>query len=135
MTDSGTFGDSVYESGDPVGDTDDLDPIAALTGDDPDEEQQTGYSPPEREPWNLRHPIDEATGESIDERLAEEEPDFGAQELSFTDVEPRAGRLVAPGEDAEGPGGVDDAEAAIDVGPGGYAASAEEAAVHIEPER
>ena len=55
MADDDMFGDSVYESGDAVDDTDDLDPIENLTGDDPDEAMQTGYSPPEREPYNLRH--------------------------------------------------------------------------------
>src|ERR1035437_255289 len=79
MSKGDLFGDSVYESGDPVDDTDGLDPIEGLTGDDPDEAMQTGYSPPEREPYNLRHmpTASEAhQGESLDERLAEEEPDI-----------------------------------------------------------
>jgi hypothetical protein len=76
MADDDMFGDSVYESGDAVDDTDGLDPIEGLTGGDPDEAMQTGYSPPEREPYNLRHmptAFEQSQGESLDERLAEEE--------------------------------------------------------------
>ena len=116
------FGDSVYESGDPVDDTDGLDPIEGLTGDDPDEQMQTGYSPPEREPYNLRHyptAREEHDGESLDERLAEEEPDVTVDDIDAAAADPRAGRLLAPGED---------------VGPAGYASSAEEAAVHVVDE-
>ena len=45
------------------------------------------------------------------------------------EAEPRAGRLVAPDEGAH-PDEESD-EIASDVGPAGYASSAEEAAVHI----
>jgi hypothetical protein len=48
MADNELFGDTVYESGDAVDDTELLDPVETLTGDDPDENLQTGYSPPER---------------------------------------------------------------------------------------
>ena len=54
MSDSGTFGDSVYAGGDAVEDAENLDPIENLTGGDPDEVMQTGYNPPDREPHNLR---------------------------------------------------------------------------------
>ena len=54
MSKPGDFGDSVYESGDAVDDAENLDPVEDLTGDDPDETMQTGYSPPEREP-ELHH--------------------------------------------------------------------------------
>ena len=155
MSDEDVFGDSVYESGDPVDDTDGLDPIESLTGDDPDEADETGYSPPDREPYNLRHfPTASETyrGESLDEHLAEEEPDATAEEeadlteeedlhltvaeepdLTFdpdlAEAQPRAGRLVAPDE---GVHSVKESEViARDVGPAGYASSAEEAAVHI----
>jgi hypothetical protein len=127
------FGDSVYESGDAVDDTDGLDPIENLMSDDPDEEMQTGYSPPEREPYSLRHPVTEASqlsGESLDQRLSEEEPDVSADGPGPGDVEPRAGRLVDAGDDPDA-----DPLAARDAGPAGYASSAEEAAVHIEPGR
>ncbi len=135
MSDSELFGDSVYESGDAVDDTDGLDPIESLSGDDPDEEDETGYSPPEREPYNLRHPLSEAdqlTGESLDERLAEEEPDVSVDDVTVDEPDPRAGRLVAEGESIYGEQ-TDDG--AFDAGPAGYASSAEEAAIHIEDER
>jgi uncharacterized protein DUF5709 len=128
------YGDSVYERGgeDPVGDTDDLDPIEALTSDDPDEEDETGYNPPDREPHNLRHAptaFEEYEGESLDERLSEEEPDVSADDIAFDDEQPRAGRLLQPDEG----GGPDEEkdEIAEDVGPAGYASSSEEAAMHI----
>jgi hypothetical protein len=132
MTESGFFGDSVYESGDPVDDAENLDPIEDLTGDDPDEIMQTGYSPPDREPHNLRDaptPFEEWEGESLDERLAEEEPDVSEDDIFAADAEPRAGRLVAPDEGVHEDTEKD--EVASDVGPAGYASSAEEAAVHI----
>jgi hypothetical protein len=132
MTEGESFGDSVYESGDPAEDTDDLDPTESLTGDDPDEAMQTGYSPPDREPYNLRHmptAFQESQGETFDERLAEEEPDTSAEDPDRTGAQPRAGRLVAPDE---GTHGDQESEAiATDLGPAGYASSAEEAAMHI----
>jgi hypothetical protein len=156
MSEGDLFGDSVYESGDPVDDTDGLDPLDGLTGDDPDEAMETGYSPPDREPYNLRHlqtASEALRGESLDERLAEEEPDISAEEepdptfaekpditvaeepdinlddQDLDDAQPRAGRLVAPDEGAHPVRESD--EIANDVGPAGYASSAEEAAMHI----
>ena len=134
MTDPDMFGDSVYEGGDAVDDTDDLDPVANLTGDDPDENMQTGYSPLDREPWTLKHahtPREDLEGESLDERLLQEEPDVSVNDPSGEE-EPRAGRLVAPDEGAHADEEKD--EIARDVGPAGYASSAEEAAVHITDE-
>ena len=132
MADDDMFGDSVYESGDAVDDTDGLDPIEALTGDDPDEAMQTGYSPPEREPNNLRHmptAFEQSEGESLDERLAEEEPDVSDAVLDEADIEVRAGRLVAP--DAGAPADFESEAVATDVGTAGFASSAEEAAMHV----
>jgi hypothetical protein len=129
---SGTFGDSVYESGDPVDDTEDLDPIESLQGDDPDEIMQTSYDPPDREPYNLRRiptGFEERQGESLDDHLAEEEPDITVDDIDRAYEEPRAGRLVAPDEGAHADEEKD--EIASDVGPAGYASSAEEAAVHV----
>jgi hypothetical protein len=129
------FGDSVYEGGDAVEDAENLDPVENLTGDDPDEIMQTGYNPPDREPHNLRDaptPREEREGESLDERLAEEEPDVSPDDIAFTDPDPRAGRLVAPDEGWRRD--VHNDEIAEDVGPAGYASSAEEAAVHIVEE-
>jgi hypothetical protein len=132
MSESSDFGDSVYEGGDAVDDAEEFDPFESLTGDDADEIMQTGYSPPEREPHNLRDaptPFEESQGESLDERLSEEEPDISPDDPDTSAADPRAGRLVAPDEGAH-PDDESDAIAA-DVGPAGYASSAEEAAMHV----
>ncbi len=135
MGEPGDFGDSVYQGGDAVDDAENLDPIDNLTGDDPDEAMQTGYNPPDREPYNLRHlptAAEERAGESLEDHLAEEEPDISPDDDDASDAEPRAGRLVAPDEGAHADEEAD--EIATDVGPAGYASSAEEAAVHIRDE-
>ena len=99
--------------------------------DDPLDE---GYSPPEHEPAHLRHGMtleEQRQGETLEERLAEEEPDIDpyADTTDYGTADPRAGRLVAPDE---GFGEDDEAdEVAEDVGIDGGAASAEEAAVHV----
>ncbi|MCW2526413.1 MAG: hypothetical protein JWM76_1273 [Pseudonocardiales bacterium] len=135
MTEDSLFGDSVYESGEAIEDAENLDPVENLTGDDPDEIMQTGYNPPDREPHNLRAgltPAEERDGPSLEDRLAQEEPDISADDLALTEPSARAGRLVAPGE-----GGLLAPETdmiADDVGPAGYASSAEEAAMHIVTE-
>ena len=75
---------------------------------------------------------EEREGETLDERLAEEEPDVFDRVDVDASVEPRAGRLVAPDEGAH-----EDTESdavATDLGPAGYASSAEEAAVHVVEE-
>jgi hypothetical protein len=93
-----------------------------------------GYSPPDREPAHLRHGMtrdEQRAGETLDERLAEEEPDIDpyADDNDYGTADPRAGRLVAPDEGS----GFDDEsdEVAADVGIDGAGASAEEAAVHV----
>ena len=133
MVDDRGYGDKVYESGEAVEDAEDLDPLENLTGKDPDEVMQTGYSPPDREPRELRErptPAEEHEGASLERRLAGERPDVGAEgqpEPGASD--PRAGRLVGQDEGAHTP---DEATAvAEDVGPAGYASSAEEAAVRV----
>lgn len=98
---------------------------------------ETGYSPPER-PLGMREEI------TLDQRLAEEVPDQDADlpgdglgDLPGAAGEPRddqvggprAGRLVAPDEGAHA--GREADAVAEDVGIGGGAASAEEAAVHV----
>jgi len=130
------FGDSVYEGG--VEDAEDMDPVENLTGDGTlesfDEDQETGYDPPDREPKNTRWGTtleEEREGEPLDMRLAEEEPDISADDPDES-VEPRAGRLVAPDEGAHDADEPD--EIGYDVGKAGYAASAEEAAVHLVDE-
>lgn len=103
-------------------------------GEDP---LETGYSPPER-PLGMRQET------SLDQRLAEEVPDTGAEQdgdglgdLAGGAGEPlddqvgaeRSGRLVAPDEGAHADRDGD--AVAQDVGIDGGAASAEEAAVHV----
>ncbi|MGW7819530.1 DUF5709 domain-containing protein [Streptomyces puniciscabiei] len=107
-----------------------------------------GWSPPER-PWAVEHigvtAAERQAGETLDQRLAEEQPDLLAPagddigdrdsdgELLDNEVgNLRSGRLVAPDEGAH-----EDEEAALvatDVGIDGAAASAEEAAMHIVDE-
>ena len=111
----------------------------------------TGWSPPER-PWAVDDwgttESEESAGESLDGRLAREQPDRddgddgdGLGDSSDTDGEliddqvgdVRAGRLV----DSDGGGGedTDDELWARDEGIDGAAASAEEAAVHVVRDR
>jgi hypothetical protein len=130
----GGFGDSVYEGGDP--DAEYLDGAETLEGDGTvesyDEGLDTSYSPPEREPAGARFGMtafEQREGESLDQRLAEEEPDISPDDVAFDDQDPRAGRLVAPDEGAHEDRESD--EIAFDVGRAGYAASGEEAAMHI----
>jgi hypothetical protein len=96
-----------------------------------------GYSPPEREPDHLRHP---EGGESLEERLDDEEPETWARADEERDADivdgeiggevgdRRSGRLMAPDE-----GSGEDTEkdmVAEDEGIDGAGASAEEAAMH-----
>jgi hypothetical protein len=95
-----------------------------------------GYSPPEK--WSAAErfgntPFEEATGESLEQRLAQEEPETTDDDGEYLDDgevgTARAGRLVDPNE---GIGEDEDAELfGSDVGIDGAGASAEEAAVHI----
>lgn len=99
-----------------------------------------GYSPPEK--WSVAEgygntPLEEELGESLDQRLAQEEPEPDPYEqaaLEDEDVDSevgnaRAGRLV---DEDEGLGPDEESELiAEDVGIDGAGASAEEAAVHI----
>jgi hypothetical protein len=99
-----------------------------------------GYSPPEK--WSPAEgygntPLEEELGETLDQRIAQEEPEPDPYELAANETEDvsgevgsvRAGRLVEPDEgvhvDVEGD------LLAQDVGIDGAAASAEEAAVHV----
>jgi hypothetical protein len=130
------FGDSVYEGG--VEDAEDLDPAENLTGDGTreslDEPEETRWDPPDREPKNTRYGTtleEQREGESLDQRLAQEEPDIDSQDYPAPDPD-RAGRLVEPDEGAHADTESD--AVATDVGRAGYAFSAEEAAVHIVDE-
>jgi hypothetical protein len=117
-----------------VDDEDQLQPEDTLDDRGLDDVLDEGYSPPDREPAHLRHGMtreEQRRGETLDERLAEEEPDIDpyADDTDYGEADPRAGRLVAPDEGL----GADDEgdEVAEDVGIDGAGASAEEAAVHI----
>ena len=90
-----------------------------------------GYSPAERPSELLRH----GEHQTLDERLAAEEPDFGTVDPSGDVIDDgevgdeRAGRLVDPNEGI-GPD-LEKDMVGQDVGIDGAAASAEEAAMHI----
>ncbi|MCM1944737.1 MULTISPECIES: DUF5709 domain-containing protein [Streptomyces] len=149
MTERETWGDDVYqpdgsEVQDDAGILDYEDSLVGSGGDPLDE----GYSPPER-PLGVEHAgvtaAERVRGESLEERLAEEEPDVappdgdGIGDSSDTDGEllddqvggRRAGRLMS--ED-QGTGPVTAELVARDHGIDGGAASAEEAAMHIVDE-
>ncbi len=99
-----------------------------------------GYSPPEK--WSVAEgygntPLEEELGETLDQRLAQEDPEpdpYEQAELETENVggevgDERAGRLVD-----ENAGIGPDTESDLigdDVGIDGAAASAEEAAVHV----
>jgi hypothetical protein len=105
-----------------------------------DEPLDEGFSPPEK--WSAAQgfgntPLEEELGETLDQRLAQEEPEPDPYEVAASDTEDvggevgdeRSGRLVADDE-----GIMPDTESdlvAHDVGIDGAAASAEEAAVHV----
>jgi hypothetical protein len=143
------WGDDVYqpdgsEVQDDAGVLDYEDTLDGTAGDPLDE----GYSPPER-PLGLEHTgvtvAERIRGESLQERLAEEEPDLalpdgdGIGDATDTDGEllddqvgrQRAGRLMS--ED-QGTGPAVHELTAHDLGLDGGAASAEEAAMHIVDE-
>ena len=99
-----------------------------------------GYSPPEK--WSVAEgygntPLEEELGETLDQRLAQEEPEPDPYEAAAQETEnvggevgdARAGRLV----DENAGIGPDTEKDMIgdDVGIDGAAASAEEAAVHV----
>jgi Family of unknown function (DUF5709) len=98
-----------------------------------------GYSPPEK--WSVAEgygntPLEEELGETLDQRLAQEEPEpdpYAEEDVEDLDDgevgDARAGRLVAPDE---GTGEDEDSEMfAEDAGIDGAGASAEEAAMHV----
>jgi hypothetical protein len=133
-------GDTPATSADPEtaaeGDTDQLQQDDTLLDRGVDSILDEGYSPPEHPPGNrLETHLDQALGERLDDKLAQEEPEVwdtadaptaGAREAD------RAGRLAA---DEAGPTGEPTADTmATDVGIAGSGASAEEAAVHLIPE-
>ena len=134
-SDDTTFGDDVYAAGDD--DAEFLDQAETLTGDgaELDEPLDTSYSPPDFSPVATRYgntAAEQAEGESLDQRLAQEVPDVSPDDVTAQEPAPRSGRLVAPDEGAH-----EDTEAApvaYDAGKAGSAATAEEAAMHVVEE-
>ncbi|GHI09517.1 hypothetical protein AQI88_28040 [Streptomyces cellostaticus] len=145
------WGDDVYQpdASEIREDSGVLDVEDTLDFDGVDDPLDRGWSPPER-PWAVEHTgvtaSERLTGQTLDQRLAEELPDAlapdddGIGDCAGTDGELldnevghlRSGRLVAPDEGAH-----EDEESALvatDVGIDGAAASAEEAAMHIVDE-
>jgi Family of unknown function (DUF5709) len=150
--------DEIYDPSDNLEDDGTLDASDTLDGDPGDDPLDTGIAPPDR--WSAGEGFgttlaEEREGESLDQLLAEEEPDLdpyaeeelaedatiggdqaaregpgeAAEDLLDDGPEARAGRLVAEDEGAhpdEEPDLV-----AHDVGMDGGAAGAEEAAVHV----
>ena len=133
---------------------DTTDTLSGAPGDDP---LDRGVVPPERWSAGIRYGVtagEQAEGESLDQLLAEEEPDdtldlddeepedlYGDEDAGDEDVDglllddgpdPRAGRLVAEDEGAH-PDEEEDLVAS-DVGIDGGAATAEEAAMHVVEE-
>ncbi|MDQ2875116.1 MAG: DUF5709 domain-containing protein [Actinomycetota bacterium] len=129
-----------------------LDASDTLDGEPGDDPLDAGYLPADRWSAGMRYGSTEAeerAGESLDQLLAEEEPDItldpgeerGAGEdegagdedvdglLLDNGPDPRAGRLVA--EDEGTHSGEEPDLVAYDAGIDGGAASAEEAAVHV----
>jgi len=141
-----------HESQD-LGDYEVLDGSDTLDGNPGDDPLDRGVAAPDRWSAGLRYALrGEEDAESLDELLAEEEPDVlddadddswdenaTGQEVGrlsrYEGTEPRAGRLVAPPEDTDDIGDTlvdsEDSEVARDAGIDGGGASAEEAAVHI----
>ncbi len=135
-----------------VDDEDQLQPGDTLDDGDLTDVLDRGYSPPDRPPKGYDDYPTEAErlqGESLDEKLAEEEPDVDPyaeededsdhedenaldEQLGLDEADERTGRLVQPdeglGEDT------DKQELAQDVGIDGAGASAEEAAMHVTRE-
>ena len=126
---------SVDDEDQPQGDGDSLVDSRGL-----DEPLDEGYSPPEK--WSPgvgfgNTPAEEEQGETLDQRIAQEEPEPDPYELAASESEDvtgevgteRAGRLV---DEDEGLGpDLEKDLVAEDVGIAGAGASAEEAAVHV----
>jgi hypothetical protein len=137
-SDSETYGGySVDDEDQPQGDGDSMSDDRGLT-----EPLDEGYSPPER--WSAGQgygntPLEEELGESLDQRIAQEEPEpdpyaeDDGEDLDDGEVgDARAGRLIAPDEGAHED---EDSEMyAEDAGIDGAGASAEEAAMHVVEE-
>lgn len=126
-----------------VDDEDQLQPEDTLEDRGVDDALDEGFTT--RESWSPAQgygntAAEEARGETLDQRLAQEQPDVDPNNEDWVDDDLddgevgdlRSGRLVAPDEGL----GEDDESASIasDVGIDGAGATAEEAAMHIVPD-
>lgn len=134
-----------------------LEPEDVLEDDSSADVGDEGYVPQDR-PWAVDDPAVSGEEETLDQRLAEEEPDAGAGDddpgaggdglgdVSGTDGElrddeggnpqigtARAGRLAEVDAGSEGAPDTEPDLEGFDEGRAGGAASAEEAAVHVVP--
>jgi hypothetical protein len=146
MPDSGN-----HESED-LNDSEVLDANDTLLGNPGDDPLDRGIAAPDRWSAGVRRALQgDEDSESLDELLAEEEPDSDADDDESwdenatdqdvarlerdDDADPRAGRLLSPDEDVDDVSDTlvdrEDEEVARDTGIDGGAASAEEAAVHV----
>jgi Family of unknown function (DUF5709) len=131
--------DEIYDPSANLEDDGTLDAADTLDGDPGNDPLDAGIIPPDR--WSAGEGFgttlaEQREGESLDQLLAEEEPDpdpyaedEDEENLSGDEPDPRSGRLVAQDEGAH-----PDEEPdllARDVGIDGGAAGAEEAAVHV----
>ena len=144
-----TSNDPELYEGYSVDDEGQLQPKDTLIGNDVEDELDRGYSPPEKYSAGQgfgNTPLEEAMGETLEQRITQEEPEpdpyVEAEELAEAAAadedgehevgDERAGRLMDPDEGAH-----EDTESSLvgtDVGIDGAAASAEEAAMHIVPD-
>jgi len=144
--------DGKHESQD-LSDYEVLDGSDTLDGKPGDDPLDRGVAAPDRWSAGLRYALrGEEDSESLDELLAEEEPDVAddpdaddwdenatdedvVRYSRYSDPDQRAGRLVAPDEDSDDVSGTfvdwEKDEVARDTGIDGGGASGEEAAVHV----
>lgn len=120
-------------TGAPEGDDDQLPKEDTLTNRGVDDVLDEGYSPPERPRTNHfgETEREELQGESLDQRLAEEQPEVWEAPDPEARQTDRAGRLEADTAAAQGK---NNDTFAHDDGVAGGAATSEEAAVHIVDE-
>lgn len=129
---SDTTGTSPDPESGAEGDNDQLQPADTLLDRGVADVLDEGYSPPERARSNHfgETPWEEVHGESLDQRLAGEEPEAWDPGAVRAD-DRRAGRIVA---DREALDGREKDTYAEDAGIDGAGATAEEAAVHVVEE-
>ncbi|NTW39571.1 MAG: hypothetical protein HGA44_06715 [Cellulomonadaceae bacterium] len=117
------------------GDSDQLDREDTLVERGVDDLLDEGWSPPDHPSrYSLETEREQYEGDTLDERLAQEEPEVWDREEAYAPGrEPdRAGRLVAGAADLGGASA--SSLLADDAGVAGGAASAEEAAIHVVPD-